>query len=154
MKRKIWDDSSLLCQRGFTLIELLVVMIIISMLAALVGPRVFKKLGKAKMQAAEGQIHLFEMALDTYRLDTGHYPERLEDLVNRPGGSDFWDGPYLKKGIPKDPWGNDYHYAKSGEEYVLQSYGADGQPGGEGENADIPKGDDMQTRTVVSPGEY
>ena len=138
--------------RAFTLIELLVVMIIISMLAALVGPKMFKKLGKAKIQAAEGQIHLFEMALDTYRLDTGRYPEKLEDLVNKPGGEDFWDGPYLKKGIPKDPWGNNYHYARSGDDYVLQSYGADGQPGGEGEDADVPPDNEMQTGTVVSPG--
>lgn len=152
MVKKKWEDTLLSAQRGFTLIELLVVMIIISMLAALVGPKMFKKLGKAKKQAAEGQIHLFEMALDTYRLDTGRYPEKLEDLVTQPGGEDFWDGPYLKKGIPKDPWGNEYHYTKSGEDYVLQSYGADGQPGGEGENADVPSQDESQTGSVVQPG--
>ncbi len=148
------EEKLLICQKGFTLIELLVVMIIISMLAALVGPRVFKKLGKAKKQAAEGQISLFEMALDTYRLDTGRYPEKLEDLVIRPAGEDFWDGPYLKKGLPKDPWGNEYHYSKSGgEDYILQSYGADGQPGGEGEDSDIPQDDSsMEPGRVVSPG--
>ena len=152
MVRKKREDLQSVSQRGFTLIELLVVMIIIGMLAALVGPRVFKKLGKAKTQAAEGQISLFGTALDTYRLDTGHYPESLKDLVSRPAGEDYWDGPYLKKGIPKDPWKNDYQYAKSGEDYVLKSYGADGQPGGEGENADVPSDDEMEEGMVIPSG--
>jgi general secretion pathway protein G len=139
-------------ERGFTLIELLVVMIIISLLAALVGPKMFKKLGKAKTQAAQGQIALFEMALDAYRLDTGHYPDKLDDLVAKPSGEEFWDGPYLKKSAPKDPWSNEYHYSKTGDEYTLQSYGADGQPGGEGENADIPSEGEPGKGNVVEPG--
>lgn len=110
MKRKDSENSICVGQRGFTLIELLVVMVIIGMLASLVGPRVFKRLEKAKQQGADGQRHLFDMALDTYRLDVGHYPRSLDGLINNdnePG----WDGPYLKKQeIPKDPWGGDWSY--------------------------------------------
>ncbi|MGA1867003.1 MAG: type II secretion system major pseudopilin GspG [bacterium] len=125
-------------EQGFTLIELLVVMIILGMLASLVGPRMFKKLGKSKRQAAQAQISLFETALDTYRLDLNKYPSSLDGLINNPG-EDYWDGPYLKKNIiPKDPWNNDYFYESTGSDFTLKSYGADGQPGGSGEDADIP----------------
>lgn len=118
--RKKWEESLFYYQRGFTLIELLVVMMIISMLAAFVGPKIFKKLDKAKYQAAAGQIHLFEMALDSYRLDIGEYPNSLDDLV-RNSGADNWDGPYLKKGVPKDPWGGEYSYRKEGDDYSLSA---------------------------------
>jgi general secretion pathway protein G len=131
---------------GFTLIELLVVMLILGLLAALVGPKLFGKVGKAKIKAAKAQISLIEDALDAFRLDVGRYPtteEGLQALVEQPSGMDKWDGPYLKKKIPKDPWDHEYVYKCPGEhgDYDLYSFGADGEEGGEGENADITSWD-------------
>ncbi len=129
-------------ERGFTLIELLVVMVILGLLAALVGPKLFPKLGKGKQHAAKAQIELFGEALDQFRLDTGRYPttsEGLDALIHNPG-IEGWDGPYLRKNVvPKDPWGRPYQYQSPGThgDYDLFSYGADGSPGGEGENKDI-----------------
>ena len=124
-------------QKGFTLIELLIVMIILGLLGALVGPRMFGKVGKSKQKAAKAQISLFETALDTYRLDVGKYPttdQRLEALRVQPDGADKWDGPYLPKEVPVDPWGNPYVYQSPGEhgDFDIISLGADGNPGGKG----------------------
>jgi len=130
-------------RKGFTLIELLVVMVIVGLLAALVGPRLFPKLGKGKQAAAKAQIELLGQALDQMRLDIGRYPatqEGLNALVTNPGGVENWDGPYLKKALPNDPWGKPYHYqlpGTHGVEYDLFSYGRDGAPGGEGEDKDV-----------------
>jgi len=128
-------------ERGFTLIELLVVLVILGLLAALVGPNIFKNLGKGQQGAAKAQIELLGQALDQFRLDVGRYPstqEGLNALVTNPG-IDNWQGPYLKKGLPNDPWGRPYHYQSPGShgEYDLVSYGKDGSPGGEGEDKDI-----------------
>jgi general secretion pathway protein G len=129
-------------QAGFTLIELLVVMVIIGLLASLVAPRFIRQEEKAKAKAARAQIEMFGTALDTFRLDVGRYPttqEGLDALRQRPSGAERWDGPYLKKEIPRDPWGNPYVYRSPGERepYELSSYGADGVAGGNEDSADI-----------------
>jgi general secretion pathway protein G len=134
--------SRLSASGGFTLIELLVVMIIIGLLAALVGPRFIRQEEKAKIKAAKAQIELLGTALDTFRLDVGRYPtsdEGLEALRAKPGSLERWDGPYLKKDLPVDPWNKPYAYRSPGEHgpFDIVSYGADGTPGGEGDNRDI-----------------
>ncbi|RPJ12941.1 MAG: type II secretion system protein GspG, partial [Desulfobacteraceae bacterium] len=123
------------------LVEIIVVMVMIALLAALVGPRLFSKVGKGKQSAVAAQIELLGQALDLFRLDTGRYPttqEGLNALVVNPG-IENWDGPYPKKGIPNDSWGKPYHYLSPGAkgEYELFSYGRDGSPGGEGEDKDV-----------------
>lgn len=133
--------GSLRKQKGFTLVELLVVMVIIGLLAALVAPRLFPKLGKGKQSAAKAQIELLGQALDQYRLDVGFYPstqEGLKALMTNPG-VEKWEGPYLKKNVPLDPWGKEYIYQNPGthSEYDLYSQGRDGKPGGEGEDQDV-----------------
>ncbi len=134
-------ESRLKNRKGFTLIELLVVMVILGMLAALVGPQIFGKVGKGKQSAARTQIEMLGQALDSYRLDVGKYPstsEGLNALVTNPGAQG-WDGPYLKKALPNDPWGKPYQYQSPGShgDYDLLSYGGDGAAGGEGENKDV-----------------
>lgn len=128
--------------RGFTLIEMLIVMVILGLLAALVGPRMFGKVGKSKQKAAKAQISLFETALDTYRLDTSRYPttdQGLQALRVKPTGVERWDGPYLPKDVPLDPWGHPYQYRSPGEhgDCDIISLGADGADGGEGEDWDV-----------------
>lgn len=132
-------------QGGFTLLELLVVIVIIGLLAAYVGPKYFAQLGKSEVTIAKAQIEGFEKALDTYRLDMGRYPTSEEGLaalfIRPPANADRWNGPYLKKNIPLDPWHHAYVYRSPGSHgtgtFDIISYGSDGQPGGTGENADI-----------------
>lgn len=128
--------------RGFTLIELLVVLAILTLLAGLVGPRVLGQLGGAKAKTAGVQIADLEKSMDLYKLDVGRYPtteEGLDALVKKPASANGWTGPYLKGGVPTDPWGHPYRYANPGPNGGIEilSLGSDGAPGGEGEAADI-----------------
>lgn len=128
--------------RGFTLLELLVVMVIIGLLAGYVAPKYFAQIGKSEVKTARAQINALEKALDQYRLDTGHYAsteQGLAALVTRPESEPKWDGPYLSKAVPLDPWGKAYVYKQPGEhgEFDLMSFGKDGNPGGNGDDADI-----------------
>lgn len=129
-------------RHGFTLIEIIIVVIIMSLLAALVVPRLFKKVEKSKLQIAKTQIVLLENSVKMFKLDTGRYPtsrEGLNALLEDPGKAPNWDGPYLEKGLPKDPWGRLYLYVYPGQNYTFEisSLGADGKEGGEGENKDV-----------------
>ena len=132
---------------GFTLIELLVVIVVITVLAGLVGPMVFRNVGDAKVTAAKAQLELFGLALDQYRLDNDYYPstaQGLDALRSIPTGEPAarnWRGPYLKKPVPMDPWGRPYVYVSPGQRnpsgYDLLTYGRDGKSGGDGEDQDI-----------------
>ena len=128
--------------RGFTLLELLVVIVIIGLLAGYVAPRYFSQVGKSEVQVARAQIDALEKALDQYRLDTSHYPsteQGLDALMTKPASEARWQGPYLKRSAPPDPWGRPYVYRAPGAkgEFEVISYGRDGKPGGAGEDADI-----------------
>lgn len=127
---------------GFTLLELLVVVTIIGLLAAYVGPKYFSQLGKSEQGVTKAQVEALVRALDTYRLDVGQYPtteEGLNALVNRPSNAARWNGPYLQKAVPPDPWGRPYLYRAPGSagDFDIISYGKDGQPGGTGDAADV-----------------
>jgi general secretion pathway protein G len=129
--------------QGFTLIELIVVVLILGLLAGLVVPRLFRHVTQAKITVAKAQMAAFQTALGAYKLDTGNFPstdQGLQALRTLPPGVMNWNGPYLPKDIPLDPWNHPYIYkypGEHGDEPDIISYGADGQPGGEGENADI-----------------
>lgn len=126
-----------------TLIEMLVVVTIIALFAALVGTNLFKQADKARVTAARAQLNGFMTALGAYKLETGTFPtteQGLKALRAAPQGVSQWNGPYMQKEIPMDPWGHPYVYkfpGDHGDEPDIVSYGADGQPGGEGVNADI-----------------
>ena len=130
-------------RKGVTLIELMVVVAIIGLFVALVGPAIFKQLGKGQTAAAKSQIEGFMTALGTYKLDVGTFPttdQGLQALRVKPGDVANWNGPYLPKDVPQDPWHHAYVYkypGEHGDEPDVVCYGADGQPGGEGDNADI-----------------
>jgi general secretion pathway protein G len=128
-------------QVGFSMIELLVVLVILGLLAGLVGPQFFGKVDGAKVRTAETQVKMLKMALQTYRLDVGAYPESLAALSAAPADAgQYWDGPYLDENLPKDPWNNDYQYRldrSATQGFLLYSFGGDGVEGGEGLDSEI-----------------
>jgi len=126
-------------QRGFTLVELLLVLVILALIAGLVLPGIIGKAESAKVRAASSQISRISMSVENFYLDTGATPDSLDDLVNEPTGVTGWNGPYIKNSILKDPWGKEYQFRSPGEhgDFDILSFGADGQSGGEGKNADI-----------------
>ncbi len=133
-------------QHGFTLLEMIVVLVIIGLIMGLVGPRLFGQADKAKVQTAETQVKMLRGAVQTMRLDIGRVPtqeEGLKLLVTAPSDTRIakrWQGPYLDEDVPLDPWGNPFQYSPTpsgAQPFSLYSFGADGQLGGEGQNADI-----------------
>lgn len=131
---------------GFTLLEMIVVLAIIGLIMGLVAPRMFAQADKAKVQTAETQIKMLKGAIETMRLDIGRYPtteEGLRILISRPAeeiAGKLWNGPYLEEALPSDPWGRPYLYSREASDsqaFSLYSFGADGQPGGEGFDADV-----------------
>lgn len=125
-------------KRGFTLIELLIVIVILGLLMSLVAPQMFSKIDSSKKSTAFAQMQLLQTSLDTYRLDIGDYPTSLSEL--RKSEKRNWDGPYIPKEIPDDPWDNDYFYqspGENGEDYILMSFGKDGKKGGNDDNEDL-----------------
>jgi general secretion pathway protein G len=140
--RVFFNNPTASRQSGFTLLELLVVLVILGLLAGYVAPKYFAQIGKSEVKTAKAQIDALEKALDQYRIDTSHYPtteQGLTALNTKPADEARWDGPYLKKAVPNDPWGKPYQYRTPGEhgEIDLFSYGRDGVPGGTGNDADI-----------------
>lgn len=127
-------------QGGFSLIELLVVLVILGIIASLVVPNILGRLTGAKVKAAEAQITQLSSAIDSFYLDNGELPDRLEDLVQKPSSATFWNGPYVKESLLTDPWDRKWEYKVPGSDgrmYDLYSLGSDNSPGGEGADSDI-----------------
>ena len=133
LRNQIWS------QHGFTLVELLLVLVILALIAGLVLPGIIGKAEGAKVRAASSQISRISMSVETFYLDTGSTPDSLSELVSEPSSVKGWNGPYVKNSILKDPWGKEYKFRSPGEhgDFDIYSFGADGQQGGEGKNADI-----------------
>jgi len=131
--------ATAVAMRGFTLVELLLVLVILALIGGLVLPGIIGKAESAKAKAAASQVSRLAMAVESYYLDTGSTPVNLEVLVTESGDVKGWNGPYVRASLLKDPWGREYEYRYPGDhgDFDLVSLGADGQPGGEGKNADL-----------------
>ena len=136
LRKKLYNNDFHL-SKGFTLIEILVVMAIIGMLAVMVAPNIFNQQAGAQRDAALSQIAALEAALDTHRLDVGEYPDSLDGLRENSLSRASWNGPYLRREVPLDPWGYEYVYESDGRQFRLVSFGPDGERGGEGDYADV-----------------
>ena len=142
MRGRIQRAAKTARSRGFTLLELLVVMVIIGLLAGFVAPRYFSQVGKSRVKAARAQIDALDKAIEQFRIDVGRLPtteEGLAALNVAPPGLANWDGPYLKKDVPVDPWGHPYQYKVPGQNgpYQIVSLGSDGREGGSADAGDI-----------------
>ncbi len=143
-RRPAVSTSTKTSEAGFTLLEMLVVLVIMGLLAGLVGPQLLSRVDTSKVAAASTQARMLKTSLETMRLDVGRFPTKEEglDLLNAQPKDERlarrWHGPYLSEDVPLDPWGNPYVYEPQADSsLVLYSLGADGQPGGEGTNADV-----------------
>lgn len=142
---------------AYTLTEMLVVLVIVGLLAAIVGPRLFSRLDDAKARSARLQMTSLQTAIDLFRIDVGRLPsaeEGLDVLIGAPAAEPNWLGPYLARAnVPSDPWGRAYIYQASASGFQIVSYGADGREGGEGANADvvvdIASGEDTSAAAVT-----
>ncbi|HEY8344663.1 MAG TPA: type II secretion system major pseudopilin GspG [Bacillota bacterium] len=149
-------------EEGFTLFEVIAVLCLIAALTAVVGPSIWNRLERGRVQTAQVQVAMLKNCLNDYRLDMGVYPsteEGLESLRRPPfSGAERWNGPYIDGPVPKDPWGNDYVYIYPGtggaNTFELYSYGADGQEGGTGVNADIRAWTETEERSFEGIMEY
>lgn len=139
MKPKHRTNLAAIRSQGFTIIELLIVMAILGMLAVMVAPNLFNQADSARRDATLSQMAALSSALAAHRLDVGQYPEDLEGLMVNTTGRSSWDGPYLNNDVPRDPWGFEYQYSATGNDFTLLSFGADGRAGGEGNDADITR---------------
>lgn len=140
MKRHV---GAMRAQAAFTLVELLLVLVILALIAGLVLPGIIGKAEGAKVRAAGSQIDRISMSVETFYLDTGTTPDSLDELVDEPSDVTGWNGPYIKRSLLNDPWGREYQYRSPGQhrDFDIYSFGADGQMGGEGKNADITNWD-------------
>ncbi len=130
-------------QAGFSLIEILVVLVLLGIIAGFAIPAITNQFGGAQHKAAKTQITRIQQGIDTFYFDVGRFPNSVNDLVDQPGDASGWNGPYIQKKMAKDPWGNEWQYKQPGEhgDYDVVSYGKDGNPGGEGQSADITSWD-------------